>query len=187
MRDNMKRSVIKEIYEWAETFLIAFSAVILVFTFLIKFVTVSGDSMRETFHNGDRVLITNVAYTPEIGDVVVVDVSHNLEMLHYQQKGAPYIKRVIATEGQTVNIDPVNWKVYVDGKALDEPYVFKINSANMNLGDISYPYTVPEGAVFVMGDNRNGSADSRMIEAIDTRYILGRVFFRLLPNTGVIE
>lgn len=187
MRRNMKRSAVKEIYEWLETFLVALSAVVLVFTFLVKFVTVSGDSMRETFHSGDRLLITNVAYTPEAGDVVVVDVSHNLEMLHYQQKGAPYIKRVIATEGQTVNIDPVNWKVYVDGKVLDEPYVFRINLANMNLGTIKYPYTVPEGCVFVMGDNRNGSADSRMIEAIDTRYILGKVFFRLLPDSGVIK
>ena len=182
-----RRTVLKELYEWVETFLVALAAVILVFTFAIKFVTVSGDSMRETFHNGDRLLITDIGYKPERGDVVVVDVTHNLEMLDYQVKGAPYIKRVIATEGETVNIDPVSWRVYVDGKAIDEPYVFRINNSTMYRGTITYPYTVPKGCVFVMGDNRNGSSDSRQIEAIDTRYILGKVFFRLAPDFGVIK
>lgn len=183
----MKKSILKETYEWIETFLVALLAVILVFTFLMKFVTVSGDSMRETFHNGDRLLISSLPYTPEGGDVVVVDVTHNLDELGYVSKGAPYIKRVIATGGQTVNIDAVNWRVYVDGVALDEPYVFHLNAENMRRGDIEYPYTVPEGHVFVMGDNRNGSSDSRMIGAIDERYILGKVFFRLMPRTGVIK
>ena len=183
----MKKNLLKELYEWLETFLVALVAVILIFTFLLKFVTVSGDSMRETFHNGDRLLISSLPYTPEIGDVVVVDVTHNLELLHYQSKGAPYIKRVIATEGQTVNIDPINWKVYVDGKAIDEPYVFHVDNYPMYKGTIEYPYTVPEGCVFVMGDNRNGSSDSRHIEAIETQYILGKVFFRIAPRTGVIK
>lgn len=183
----MKKSFLKEIYEWIETFLVALVAVVLVFTFVAKFVTVSGDSMRETFHDKDRLLISNLAYTPKAGDVVVVDVTHNLELLGYEAKGAPYIKRVIATEGQTVSIDSFNWQVYVDGEPIDEPYVFHINEYPMNKGYIEYPYTVPKGHVFVMGDNRNGSSDSRMIGAIDTRYILGKVFFRILPDTGVIK
>ena len=183
----MKKALIKEVYEWIETFLVALAAVVFVFTFLVKFVTVSGDSMRETFHNNDRLLISGVNYTPERGDVVVVDVSHNLELLGVQDKGAPYIKRVIATEGETVSIDPISWKVYVDGKALDEPYVFDVNGLPMRKGSIKYPYTVPEGCVFVMGDNRNGSSDSRDIEAVETKYILGKVFFRLFPNTKVIK
>ena len=77
----MKKNLLKEIYEWLETFLVALVAVILVFTFAMKFVTVSGDSMRESFHNGDRLLMTIIGYTPKAGDVVVVDVTHNLDEL----------------------------------------------------------------------------------------------------------
>lgn len=183
----MKKSFLKEVYEWIETFLVALVAVILVFTFVTKFVTVSGDSMRETFHNADRLLITNMAYTPKAGDVVVVDPAHNLEMLGYESKGAPYIKRVIATAGQVISIDSFNWQVYVDGKPVDEPYILRDYNTKMRTGNVEYPYTVPEGHVFVMGDNRNNSTDSRMIGAIDTRYILGKVFFRILPDTGVIK
>ena len=186
MATEKKSTAIKALYEWVETFLFALTAVVLIFTFAVKFVTVSGDSMRETFHNGDRLIISSLPYTPEAGDVVVVDVSHNLEEFGYAS-GSPYIKRVIATEGQTVNIDPLNWKVYVDGVALDEPYVFKINNYPMTKGTIDYPYTVSEGCVFVMGDNRNGSSDSRVLGEIEAKYILGKVIFRLMPNFGVIK
>lgn len=187
----MKKRLIKEIYEWLETFLLALLAVILIFTFLFKFVTVSGDSMRETFHDGERLLISDLFYTPKAGDVVVIDPSRNLELSGYESKGAPYIKRVIATEGQTVNIDPTNWTVYVDGKAIDEPYVLRENGffvlQDMRKGTLTYPYTVPEGCVFVMGDNRNNSTDSRDLGAIEARYIMGKVFFRIAPRTGVIK
>ena len=186
MEANKKRSFIKELYEWVETFLVALAAVILIFTFLVKVVTVSGDSMRETFHNGDRLIISSIGYTPETGDVVVVDVSHNLEKFG-QTSNAPYIKRVIATEGQTVNIDPFSWAVYVDGKKLDEPYVYRCNNLPMTRGTIEYPYTVPEGCVFLMGDNRNGSSDSRMLGAVESEYILGKVILRLVPDFGVIK
>ena len=121
----MKKNFLKELYEWMETFLVALVAVVLVFTFVMKFVAVSGDSMRESFHNGDRLLMTNIGYTPKRGDVVVVDPAHNLEMLGYGDRGAPYIKRVIATEGQTVSIDAFNWQVYVDGEPIDEPYILR--------------------------------------------------------------
>ena len=174
------------LYDWVETFIFALAAVILIFTFVLKFVMVSGDSMLQSFHNGDRLLITNVNYTPDNGDVVVVDVSQNLEELGYISN-APYIKRVIATEGQTVDIDSATWTVYVDGEPVDEPYVYHCNEYPMVRGYVDYPYTVPEGKVFVMGDNRNGSSDSRMLGAIDERYILGKVFLRLLPNFGVIK
>lgn len=186
MEVTKKRSAVKELYEWVETFLVALAAVILIFTFLVKFVTVSGDSMKETFHNGDRLIISSVGYTPQRGDVVVVDVSHNLELMG-QSSGAPYIKRVIATEGQTVNIDPISWTVYVDGEKLDEPYVYRCNNNPMLRGSVQYPYTVPEGCVFLMGDNRNGSSDSRMLGAVETKYILGKVFLRLVPDFGVIK
>lgn len=180
------KKALKGLYEWVETFLFALAAVVLIFTFVLKFVTVSGDSMMQTFHNGDRLLISSINYTPKQGDVVVVDVSHNLEELGYVS-GAPYIKRVIATEGQTVNIDPFTWTVYVDGDPIDEPYVYRCNNDKMVRGYVDYPYTVSEGCVFVMGDNRNGSSDSRMLGEIEEKYILGKVFMRLVPNFGVIK
>lgn len=182
-----KKTVLKELYEWVETFLIALAAVVIIFTFALKFVTVSGESMLQTFQDGDRLIISDIGYTPKTGDVVVVDVSHNLEKFGFTSN-APYIKRVIATEGQTVNINPVTWTVYVDGVALDEPYVYHCNNYSMATSEaVKYPYTVPEGCVFVMGDNRNASSDSRLLGAIESKYILGKVYLRLIPNFGVIK
>ncbi len=186
MENKKSVAVLKELYEWIETFLFALAVIILTFTFVVKFVTVSGTSMLQTFQDKDRLFVSDLGYTPKTGDVVVVDVSHNLEGLGVSANST-YIKRVIATEGQTVNIDPVNWRVYVDGEALDEPYVYRADMSPMRLGYMDYPYTVPEGCVFVMGDNRNGSQDSRMIGAIEERYILGRVFLRIIPKPTIYK
>ncbi len=192
MKKNKKLSFILSCYEWAETFIVALFCVILLFTFAVKFVTVSGSSMYETLHDGDRLLISDLFYKAKPGDIVVVDVSANLD-LHREygiSSSAPYIKRVIAVEGQTVDIDPETWTVYVDGKAIDEPYVYHCDNNSMNIdrsGRVSYPYTVSEGCVFVMGDNRNGSTDSRYIDEIHEDYILGRAFFRLAPRTGGVK
>ncbi len=184
--EKKKNEFIITVYEWVETFLFALTAVVLVFTFALKFVTVSGDSMRESFHDRDKLIVSNVAYTPSAGDVVVVDVSHNLELMGHASN-APYIKRVVATEGQTVDINSNTWTVYVDGEPIDEPYVYNCNSLPMYKGSIQYPYTVPEGCVFLMGDNRNGSSDSRVFGAVESKYILGKAVLRLLPDFGVIK
>ncbi len=181
-----QKSIILNIYDWAETLLFALATVIIIFTFVLKVVNVSGDSMRESFHNGDKLIVSGIGYTPAQGDVVVVDVTHNLEAKGLVPN-APYIKRVIATEGQTVNIDPFSWTVYVDGEPIEEPYVYHCNNNPMHRGSLVYPYTVPEGSVFVMGDNRNGSSDSRSLGAIESKYILGKVYLRLMPDFGVIE
>ncbi|MBR5459509.1 MAG: signal peptidase I [Clostridia bacterium] len=190
MNKNKKSKTLLSLYEWVETFLVALCCVVLLFTFAVKFVTVSGSSMEQTLHNADRLLITDMFYQPKNGDIVVVDVSGNLklEREHGISSSAPYIKRVIATEGQTIDIDPESWTVYVDGEAIDEPYVYHCNSSDMYLDPferITYPFTVSEDCVFVMGDNRNGSSDSRMIGEIHENYILGRVILRLFPFGGV--
>lgn len=181
-KNKKEKSLIREVYEWVETFLFALAAVILIFTFVAKFVTVSGSSMEDSFHNNDRLLITSIGYTPKQGDVVVLDATHNVE-----QAGAPYIKRIIATEGQVVDIDSDTWTVYVDGEALDEPYVKRMYDRMYRGRKLEYPYTVPKGCVFVMGDNRNGSSDSRDIGPVEEQYILGKVFLRLIPDFGVIK
>jgi signal peptidase I len=189
---NKKNSFLLSLYEWVETFLVALGFVILLFTFVVKFVTVSGSSMEQTLHNGDRLLISDIFYTPKNSDIVVVDVSGNLnlERDHGISSSSPYIKRVIATEGQTIDIDPESWTVYIDGEPLDEPYVYHCNSSPMYIdpyGKITYPYTVSEDCVFVMGDNRNGSTDSRFIDEIHEDYILGKVIIRLLPDFGGVN
>lgn len=192
MNDKKKVSGLLSFYEWIETFLLALCCVILIFTFAVKFVTVSGSSMENTLHNGDRLLITSILYEPKAGDIVVVDVTHNEKA---DAASSPYIKRIIATEGQTVDIDPNTWTVYVNGVAIEEPYVNPYNTVGsyypypspMISGDTVYPHTVSKDCVFVMGDNRNGSTDSRKIGEIHKNNIIGKVILRLTPNFGGVD
>lgn len=162
-------------------FLIA--GVLLVFSLLFRVVVVSGPSMNNTLIDGDwLLLLSNVFYgEPEHGDIIVASKDSF-------DDGKPIIKRVIATAGQEVDIDFEAGLVYVDGTALDEPYT--LTPTNMNEG-IEFPLTVEEGCIFVMGDNRNVSKDSRSTEIglIDNREILGKAFFLFFPgnNGGKVE
>ena len=171
----------KDIFEWLEVIVTAMVAVVVVFTLVFKVVTIDGDSMRETLHNGDKVVISNLFYTPKRGDVVVI--SRNIDNSHDQESQAPIIKRVIATEGDIVDIDFSTGIVYVDGVALDEPYTR--TPTNLSY-DLVFPVKVDEGCVFVLGDNRNDSLDSRSSlignnGMIDIRYILGKSIVRVFP------
>ena len=160
--------------------------VTLVFTFVIRMVGVSGPSMTPTLLDGDYVLVqSNFTYkNVQTGDVVV--------MLVRSYDDQPIVKRVIATEGQTVDINFLEGKVYVDGILLDEPY---INEYDLNpyqttrdyANGLQYPLTVPEGKMFVLGDNRNHSADSRYgdIGLVDERCILGRVMMIVWPFSEI--
>lgn len=183
-----KKSLIASIFEWVEVFCMALFVVVLLFTFVCRLVTVDGESMNQTLQHGDRLIISDLFYTPERGDVVVVQDAASDDF------AAPIIKRVIATEGETVDIDSITWKVTVtdvDGNStvLDEPYVNKV-LGQMNTfpsgyykNEIrEYPYTVPKGHVFVMGDNRTNSLDSRCLGAVDERTILGKAYMRILPK-----
>lgn len=176
------KALTKEIFEWLEVIISALVVVVVIFTFVFRVATIVGDSMQNTFFEGQKVIITNWFYTPKVGDVVVV--SRNVKNTGAAtDDNGPIIKRVIATEGQQVNIDFSKGIVYVDGVALDEPYTK--TPTNMQ-GDIQFPVYVPEGHVFCLGDNRNESLDSRFSVIgdkgmIDTRYILGKVTLRILP------
>lgn len=171
------------IFDWLEVLVHAIIAVVICFSFLFRIATIDGPSMENTLHNGERVIISNLFYTPKVGDIVVI--SRNKENSVYTMTDAntPIIKRIIAAEGQTVDIDFEEGIVYVDGIALDEPYTK--TSTNLKY-EIEFPVTVDEGCVFVLGDNRNDSLDSRSAHIgeygmIDTRYILGHAVYRVFP------
>ncbi len=161
-----------EVYDWIQSILLALVVCVLLFVFGVRMVNVDGESMLPTLENGDRVIISRLFYTPRQGDIVVL----RKESFMYE----PIVKRVIAVEGQTIDIDFDKGVVYVDGVALDEPYIYEPTYKQL---DFSGPVTVPEGCVFVMGDNRNGSTDSRysVLGCIDTRLIQGRVYLTVFP------
>lgn len=176
---------VKTLYEWLEEIVIALTLVILVFTFLFRVVTVTGESMLPNFVEGQKLIVTNLGHSVDQGTVVVITNVLN----------EPIIKRVIATEGQTVDIDYETGVVYVDGEAVDETQFGLENGITTRpystLEAMVFPQTVPEGCVFVLGDNRGVSKDSRYTEVgmVDTRHILGEAVFTLYPfdRFGVIE
>ena len=172
---NKKKKMIKEIYEWLEAVVFSLAIVVLLFTFVFRVVGVDGDSMLPTLVDGDRVILSNFFYKPERGDIVVTTQPNAVHK--------PLIKRIIALEGQEIDIDFKTGDVKVDGEVLDEKY---INARTAASGDTAFPLTVPKGKVFVMGDNRNHSLDSRSssIGLIDVRYLLGKTVFRIFPFGG---
>ena len=164
------------LFEWAQALVCSVLAAVLVFAFGVRVVGVSGGSMRNTLQNGDLLLVVNGALCGryEAGDVVIAAKASF-------ENGEPIVKRVIATEGQTVDVDFNRGVVYVDGAELEEPYIRE--ATHLDLG-MEFPLTVPEGCVFLMGDNRNESRDSRepSLGAVDTRCLIGRAVFLLLPG-----
>lgn len=178
-----KHTVAQEILEWLDVLVTAIIAVVIIFSLIFRVATIDGSSMFDTLHDSDKVIITDLAYEPKQGDIVVV--SRNIEnTIEGQVMGdEPIIKRVIAVGGQTVNIDFEKGIVYVDGKALEEPY---ISTPTVDRADVEFPVYVPEGYIFVLGDNRGDSLDSRSSRIgenglIDTRYVLGHAIFRIFP------
>ena len=166
----------KSILEYLHDFVTLLSGILLVLLLLLRVVVVSGPSMKNTLIDGDYIaLLSNVFYSkPSQGDIVVASKESF-------KNGEPIIKRIIATEGQQVDIDFAAGIVYVDGQALDEPYT--LTDTNLMEG-IQFPVTVEKGCVFVMGDNRNESKDSRNPEIgqIDCREIVGKALFLLFPG-----
>lgn len=172
-----------EIYSILHDFSFILVAVTILFVFIIRFVGVDGNSMFPTLHDRDYMLLASNFWNTDYkqGDIVVITVPNVFD-------SHPIVKRVIATEGMEVDIDFGRGEVRVDGKILDEPYIFEPTLLNYESG-MSYPLTVPEGCVFVMGDNRNHSTDSRYapLGTVDTRRIMGKVFCIALPGKDTDE
>ena len=162
-----------ETFDWIQSLVVALLLCVLVFTFLSRVVNVSGHSMINTLMDGDRILVSNLFYHPRQGDIVV------LRKESFDSE--PIVKRVIALEGQTVSIDFDRGVVSVDGVELEEPYTAEPTLRRLDFGD---DIVVPEGCMFVLGDNRNGSTDSRddRIGCVDERLIIGRAIFLIFPG-----
>ena len=164
-------------FEWIELVVYALSFVLLVMMFVARHSPVIGTSMAYTLAPDDILIISNLFYEPQNGDIIV-----------FQSPGVgydePLVKRVIAKGGQVVNIDSENWTVMVDGEKLEESYITRESGSMFPYPDsLTYPMTVPEGYLFVMGDNRRNSLDSRSpkVGLVDERFVIGRVVFRLFP------
>lgn len=178
----------KDLGDMTETVIIAIFIILVIFAFIIRPVTVDGDSMNYTFNDKDKVLMTNIFYTPEQGDVVIID---HKESYIYDNSGElteyddplqkRLIKRVIAVGGQTLDIDFETGTVTVDGEILAESYI--ADPTTRDEDGFVYPVEIPEGYVFVMGDNRLRSTDSRSprVGLIKEDEIMGKVVCRFYP------
>ena len=165
----------KSIFEWCSSVMASFVVIFAIFCFLFRVVQVSGESMLQTLQNRDWLLVSSVGQV-ETGDIVVATPP--------TYEGGPVIKRVIAMEGDEVFIDFERGEVLVNGVVLNEPY---INTPTNVSYDVEFPIVVPENSVFLMGDNRNGSLDSRstQIGFVDEKYVLGRVILRVFPMKSI--
>lgn len=173
--------------EWAGSLVYAVLAMLLLNLFVFRSITVDGSSMNNTLQDKDRVISTNFFYTPQRGDIVVLqaDKIQNQYTLKY---GEPIIKRVIALAGDTIKFDFSKGEVYLkkadeeEFQLLKEDYIAAptVSKLDRNSGE---EHTVPDNCVFVMGDNRNRSLDSRslLVGDVDTDLIMGKAFVRLFP------
>ena len=166
------KNPVKEVLDWVISIAVAVILALVIRNYVFVLVKVDGQSMVPTLHHGEYLYTNRFFYTPANGDIVIFTPPNNPDV--------KYVKRVIATAGQTVAVDGQNHTVTVDGKVLDEPY---INEAMNSAGNMEYPCTVPEGYIFVLGDNRNHSKDSRdrSVGLVPVENVTGEATLRLWP------
>ena len=174
-KENYKPSSgLSTAFEWVSASLSAVIIVSILFSVAFRMVNVDGDSMLHTMHHGNRLLISNFAYTPDYGDIVVIR----------RKNDTPLIKRVIGLPGDVIYIDDDIGVVYRNGEPLDEPYT---KDGFTPANGMPEQVIVQKGTIFVMGDNRRYSLDSRMLGCQPIENVVGRVFYRISPNPGIIK
>lgn len=176
--DSFVTRMAYSIFEWGNTLIAALVIILLLMTFVFRHVTVDGVSMNDTLQNHDHLITTDIFYTPHAGDIVIIS--------HGQNYNKALIKRVIAVEGQTLSINYNTGEVVVDGVLLDETYI-KGTTKQPNRNPMDIPEVIPEGYVFVMGDNRERSLDSRSedVGLISVNDIIGKATFRIYPFNSI--
>lgn len=174
-----KKNIWKEILDWVVSIAVAIVIALVIRNYVFTLVRVDGASMDPTLAHGDTLFTRIIGYTPAQGDIVIFHPPIS-ETDRKPNKDTAYVKRVIALEGQEVDITPEG--VTVDGELLEEDYILE----EMNVivpNSIEYPFVVPEDTIFVLGDNRNNSHDSRSkdVGAVPLENIIGKAHIRLLP------
>lgn len=188
-KEAVEKTSAQEFLEWVQAIVIAVVVAFVVKAFLFDIVLVDGPSMEPTLHTSDRMILWKLGYEPDYGDIVV---------LENATTGKPYIKRVIALEGDTVRIDYDTNSVYVSNGGIEikliEPYInvcsetdclMRCNGDSMKPKGNIYEITVPKGEVFVMGDNRNHSVDSREIGTVKKKDVWGKAVLRFWPLNSI--
>ena len=172
-----KNKVLKFLYDAVEVLATVTVAVTLLYAFIVRLQIVDGSSMVNTLHDGERLLVSDLAYEPTRGDIVII---HKIDADPYDR---PIVKRVIAVGGQTVDIDFDTWTLKVDGEVVEESYRWLDPDRPTLRCAYTLPITLAEDEIFVMGDNRNNSADSRTAELgpVDVRCVVGHAFARIAP------
>lgn len=165
-----KKSVKKELLDWIISIVVALAIAFFLREYVFTIVRVDGPSMQPTLEDSDILFVNRFMYEPENGDIIIFHPITNSEIA--------YVKRVIAVEGQEVYIDPYDGTVYVDDVELKEDY---IKAPIENVGGKTYPMVIPPDHVFVLGDNRNNSTDSRNLGPVSNESVMGKVIFRILP------
>lgn len=167
-----RTAAVREVFDWVQAIIAAVVIALFIRTFLFTLVRVDGPSMEPTLQNNNILIVTRAGYQPKAGDVIIFRPE--------KHQDTPYVKRIIATQGQEVDIDPETGDVFVDGVLLEEDY---IKEKIHRLYDVKFPVVVPEDCVFVMGDNRNNSSDSRRTDVgmVKNDSIIGKANVRIWP------
>jgi len=166
---GVKQMVKESVYDWLEAAVFALIMIVFIFSFCFRMVGVNGDSMNDTLYEGDRLLLRTNRYTPVFGDIVVIE----------RAAEKPLIKRVIGVAGDKIRVDAAEHTVYRNDRKLIEPYVAEEYRQDFWKGQEEI--TVPEGMIYVLGDHRNLSLDSRMLGLIDLRHVMGKAYYRVFP------